>query len=122
MTSLDLAFKARQMVLSNRPARLYRSIIRELPRVMQIYDIVAMGETNLRQHIRKHFYANAHLKDERVIDMVLTKAYIDLEETLLQYKQKNHLMLLLESPVPTHHNLKQLSADSSVDEQFARLS
>jgi hypothetical protein len=28
MTSLDLAFKARQMVLSNRPARLYRSIIR----------------------------------------------------------------------------------------------
>ena len=89
---------------------------------MQIYDIVAMGENNLRQHIRKHFYVNAHLKDERVIDMVLTKAYIDLEETLLQYKQKNHLLLLLESPVPTHHNLKQLSADSSVDEQFARLS
>ena len=28
MTTLDLAFKARQMVLSNRPARLYRSIIR----------------------------------------------------------------------------------------------
>ena len=88
---------------------------------MQIYDIVAMGENNLRKHIRKHFYANAHLKDERVIDMVLTKAYIDLEDTLLQYKQKNHLMLLLESPVPTHHNLKQLTSDASVDEQFARL-
>lgn len=94
----------------------------ELPRVMQIYDIVAMGENNLRQHIRKHFYANSHLKDERVIDMVLTKAYIDLEETLLQYKQKVHLMMLLESPVPTHHNLKRLTSDASIDEQFARLS
>jgi NADH dehydrogenase (ubiquinone) 1 alpha subcomplex subunit 6 len=89
---------------------------------MQIYDIVAMGENNLRQHVRKHFYANAHLKDERVIEMVLTKAYIDLEETLLQYKQKVHLLMLLESPVPTHHNLKRLNTESSVDERFARLS
>ena len=89
---------------------------------MQIYDIVAMGEDNLKKHIRQHFYANAHLKDERVIDVVLTKAYIDLEETLLQYKQKVHLMLLLESATPTHHNLKQLTANASEEEQFARLS
>jgi NADH dehydrogenase (ubiquinone) 1 alpha subcomplex subunit 6 len=88
---------------------------------MQIYDIVHLGEKNLRQHIRNHFYHYAYVKDERVLDMLLTKAYIDLEDTLLQYKQKVHLMLLLESPVPTHHNLKQLTAKSTEEEIFARL-
>jgi NADH dehydrogenase (ubiquinone) 1 alpha subcomplex subunit 6 len=88
---------------------------------MQIYDIVGMGEHNLRRHIRQHFLVNADLKDERVIDMVLTKGYIDLEETLLQYKQTIHLMMLLESPVPTHQNIKRLTADASEEEQFARL-
>lgn len=88
---------------------------------MAIYDIVSMGEANLKRKIRSHFYAHAHVKDDRVISMLLEKAYIDLEETLLQYKQKNHLMLLLESIVGTHQNIKAIGENASVDEQFARI-
>lgn len=96
--------------------------IRELPRVMQIYDIVHMGEGAVRTSIRSHFYNSANIRDERVIDMLLEKGYIDLEDTLLQHKQKNHLMLLFEGPVGTHQNIKQLTADSTPEEQFMRLS
>jgi NADH dehydrogenase (ubiquinone) 1 alpha subcomplex subunit 6 len=88
---------------------------------MQIYDIVGMGEGNLKRHIRKHFYGHAIVKDERVINMLLEKAYIDVEETLLQYKQKNHLMLLLEGPSGTHQNIKEMKPDASAEEQFLRI-
>jgi Complex 1 protein (LYR family) len=90
--------------------------------VLAIYDLVSLGEDSVKRHIRNHFYANAHVKDERVIDMLLEKAYFDLEETLLQYKQKTNLMLLLDGPVGTHQNLKVLSPDASEEEQFLRIS
>jgi NADH dehydrogenase (ubiquinone) 1 alpha subcomplex subunit 6 len=88
--------------------------------VMQIYDLMHMGEANIKRHIRSHFYNSAHIKDQRIIDMLLEKGYIDLEDTLLQHKQKNHLMLLLEGTIGTDNNLKLLNKDSSEEEQFVR--
>jgi hypothetical protein len=87
---------------------------------MQIFDIVAMTESGVKQAIRSHFYANGGVKDERVIDMLLETGYYDLEDTLLQHKQKNHLMLLLEGPTNTKFNSKRLSKHASEDEQFQR--
>ena len=43
---------------------LYRSIIKELPRVMTIYD-VDIAVVDARKAIRWHFDKNAHLKDGR---------------------------------------------------------
>lgn len=85
-----------------------------------IYDIVHMGQDEVKQSIRKHFYDQAHIRDSRVIDMLLERAYIDLEDTLLQHKQKNHLMLLLEGRVGTDLNDKRITADSTEEERFAR--
>ena len=96
------------------------SFLRELPRVLVIYDIVNMGEAECKKSIRKHFYENSHIKDERVIDMLIEKGYMDLEDTLLQHKQKNHLMLLLEGKIGTDFNTKRLSPDASEEEQFQR--
>lgn len=87
---------------------------------MQIYDIVHMGERDIKDAVRKHFYAKRDVKDQRVINMLLELGYIDLEDTLLQHKQKNHLMLLLESPIGTEFNSKQLGPGSSEEEQFQR--
>lgn len=43
MTSLQLARKAREMVVSNRPARLYRRIIRFVTgRILLLADLVSM--------------------------------------------------------------------------------
>ena len=88
---------------------------------MNIYDILHMGQPELKRSIRNHFYHHAATRDERVIDMLLEKGYIDLEDTLLQHKQKSHLMILLEGPTETDTHRKVLTADASVDEQFARL-
>ena len=93
---------------------------REVPRVMMIYDIVHMGQGEVKQSIRKYFYDNAHIRDSRVLDMLLERAYIDLEDTLLQHKQKNHLMLILEGRVGTDFNNKLLTPDATEEEQFAR--
>jgi hypothetical protein len=87
---------------------------------MQIFDIVHMGERDVKDKIRQHFYAHAHVNDKRIVDMLLEKAYIDLEDTLLQHKQKNHLMLLLEDPIGTEFNQKRLRPDASEEEQFQR--
>jgi hypothetical protein len=88
--------------------------------VMQIFDIVAMTEPGVKKAIRSHFYAHGGVKDERVVEMLLETGYYDLEDTLLQHKQKNHLMLLLEGRTNTNFNSKRLSANATEDEQFAR--
>lgn len=87
---------------------------------MMIYDIVNMGEKDVKRSIREHFYKNAEVKDQRVIDMLLERGYIDLEDTLLQHKQKTHLMLLLEGPCGTDYNEKALGPDATEEEQYLR--
>lgn len=87
---------------------------------MMIFDIMHMTEGGIKNSIKKHFYAHADVKDERVIDMLLETGYYDLEDTLLQHKQKNHVMLILDGPTNTVFNSKALSADASEDEQFQR--
>lgn len=88
--------------------------------MLVIFDIVNKGEKECRQSIRKHFYKHAHIKDERIITMLLEQGYMDLEDTLLQHKQKTHLMLLLEGRVGTEYNSKKLGPDATEEEQFQR--
>ena len=88
---------------------------------MQIYDIVHVGEKDIRKRVRAHFYDRANVQDERVIEMLVARGYIDLEDTMLHHKQKAQLGLILEGPVTTDGlNLKLLHENSTEDEQFAR--
>eukprot|EP00541_Cyclophora_tenuis_P018560 CAMPEP_0116564174 /NCGR_PEP_ID=MMETSP0397-20121206/13159_1 /TAXON_ID=216820 /ORGANISM="Cyclophora tenuis, Strain ECT3854" /LENGTH=122 /DNA_ID=CAMNT_0004090733 /DNA_START=69 /DNA_END=437 /DNA_ORIENTATION=- len=121
MASLQLAVKARQLVIQNKPARLYRSICKEIPRVLIIYDI-DMPFREAATAVRGLFHENAHLRDERVLDMVIEKGYMELEETLLQHKQRSHLLRLLEGYViPTEgSNRKRLTLDATPEDQFNR--
>ncbi|KAJ1435054.1 hypothetical protein B484DRAFT_345664 [Ochromonadaceae sp. CCMP2298] len=76
-------------------AQLYRSIMKELPRVMTLYDVeipVKTAQSAVTYHFRKH----NHLQDGRVIGLLLAKGYMELEETLMQWKQKTHLLRILE--------------------------
>ena len=74
---------------------LYRSVIQELPRVMAIYD-VDMPVKEARKAVKFHFEKHAALQDERVIGLLISKGYMELEETLKQWKQKTHLLRILE--------------------------
>jgi len=71
---------------------------------MMIYDIVHVGQDTVTAQVRELFRKNKDIKDPRVIDMLIEKGYIDLEDTLLQHKQKTHLMALLEGTVGTDQN------------------
>lgn len=89
-------------------AQLYRSIIKELPRVMTIYDI-DMPFLQAKSAITWHFRKNASLKDGRVIGLLLAKGYMEVEETLMQWKQKTHLLRILE-PMELQENKFQLES------------
>lgn len=121
MSSLHLATLARQAAYVNPVPTLYRSIAKELPRVLTIYDIdLPLHEA--RAGIRSLFEANAQIKDTRVLDMLVEKGYMELEETLLHYKQKPHLLRIFEGfkHKSTGADRKKLGLDSTIDEQFAR--
>lgn len=121
MASLHLATKARQAAYINPTPTLYRAIAKELPRILTIYDIdLPLGEA--KNGIRSLFRQNANIKDVRVRDMLVEKGYMELEETLLHYKQKPHLLRIFEGfkQFNTGADRKKLGMDSTIEEQFAR--
>jgi hypothetical protein len=97
---------------------LFRQMNRELPRVLGLYDI-HMTLPDARKAIRHQFDMNKDVKDPRIVDILCSKCVVaalsgfteldltfylvfgrgqqELEETLLQYKQKAQLMRYLET-------------------------
>lgn len=91
----SLAKKTTGIKSTESVVNLYRSVIQELPRVMAIYD-VDMPVAQARKAIKFHFEKHAALEDERVVGLLISKGYMELEETLKQWKQKTHLLRILE--------------------------
>eukprot|EP00934_Nitzschia_sp_Nitz4_P002661 Nitzschia sp. Nitz4//scaffold16_size188269//24468//24964//NITZ4_001771-RA/size188269-augustus-gene-0.74-mRNA-1//1//CDS//3329538455//2651//frame0 len=120
MTSLQLAKHARQMGVINEPSVLYKHIMKELPRVLTIYDIdIPMDKA--KSSIRKLFYEQKDIKDPRVTEMLVETGYFNLETAMLQHKQKAHLMRYFDGYIVAEEaGRKRLSADATIDEQFAR--
>jgi Complex 1 protein (LYR family) len=106
--------------LSSHIDRAHHDYNREAPRVMMIYDIMDKPVEDVRKSIRNHFYKHKDIKDERVINMLLETGYYHLEDTLLQHKQKNHLLNLLDGTEGGDLTKKTLTKNSSPDEQFYR--
>jgi len=117
--ALNLARKARATASANPVARLYRSVLKEIPRVLTIYDIdIPIPEAG--DVIRKQFTNSANVKDQRVIDMLIEKGYMNLEETLLQHKQRSHLLRDFTGYMSDGNRRKRIGPHSTIDEQFAR--
>jgi len=108
------------MNIIHRPAMLYKRIVRELPRILTIYDIdIPVAQAKAR--IRDSFNENAAIKDDRVQEMLIEQGYFSLETTMLQHKQKAHIMHYLEGyMVSGEGDRKRLSEEDSIDAQFAR--
>merc|ERR1711982_242353 len=121
MTSLQLASKARLNPTRNPVATLYRSIIKEVPRVLIIFNIdQEVNEVNSK--IKNQFYKNGNIKDSRVKSMLVEKGYMELQETLLQYKQKTHVERLIDGYVDLYSGAdrKRLRAEDGPLEYLAR--
>lgn len=103
---------------TNKVSLLYKKIMREVPKIMMLYDIMDKSPGEVKEGIRKHFYKHTHLKDPKVIEMLVDRGYYDLSDTLMQHKQKNHLMFILEGFDSDDPVKKQLNKYSTADEQF----
>ena len=82
---------------SSRALKLYRNVLKATPKVKTVFD-VDMPLPEMRRAITWHFRKSAQIQDPRIVDMLVVKGEMDLEETLMQYKQKPHLMRILEDP------------------------
>ncbi len=81
--------------------------MKELPRILILYD-VNMPLEDARKAVKFHFRRYADIQDDwydfrayffnmtRAKSLLLAKGYMELEETLMQWKQKSHLLRLLE--------------------------
>lgn len=77
--------------------------------------------TEARDSVRSKFEQYSKIKDPRVIDMLVEKGYMDLEESLLQYTQRSHLLRSLSGNVEMMGSMrKRIGKNSTIDEQFAR--
>ena len=71
---------------------------REVPKIVTIYDLdISVDEARLA--LRRHFRSNNAINDPAVKSMLVEKGYMDLEETLMMWKQKAQIMRLLDGYV-----------------------
>uniref|UniRef100_A0A0U2TIR8 NADH dehydrogenase [ubiquinone] 1 alpha subcomplex subunit 6 n=1 Tax=Tortanus forcipatus TaxID=197020 RepID=A0A0U2TIR8_9MAXI len=70
---------------------LYKAWYRHIPYMVKDFDIPP-SVNECRDVLRRNFKKNAHVKDIRVIDMLVIKGQQDLKEVVNHWKQPNHIM------------------------------
>jgi len=77
--------------------RLYRKIVRSVPRVLMAYEITGgpQLERDAVYNVRQHFEHNRHIKDPGVQGVLRHKTEMEISETLQMWKTKSHVCNLV---------------------------
>ncbi|XP_043849647.1 NADH dehydrogenase [ubiquinone] 1 alpha subcomplex subunit 6-like [Dromiciops gliroides] len=94
---------SRNLNKAKRLAReLYRTWYREMPTTVHLFQLdvsVKQGQDK----VLEMFMKNAHVTDPHVVNLLVIKGKIELEETIKVWKQRKHVMLFFhetEAPRP----------------------
>ncbi len=81
--------------INKRVVDMYRKMARSVPKVLVMYNL-EQTPAEARHMILLHYRKNMHVTDPRILEMFLAKAEMEFEETMNQWKQKGHLMQILQ--------------------------
>jgi len=87
-----------------------------IPAIQQKIDA---NSRQLKDAVRDQFRRNDSVKDPVVTQRLIQKGYMELEETLMQWKQKSQLMKILEG-MKTGSIRKTPGKEGTEDDHFLR--